>query len=142
MPRQRSTDVAGSDDCGCHGDSLLLLDTATNEPYPPGIPAERATPRRLSRGQAGADNTKDMSRKRPRQSDSAFSTLTPDQQRTWLAYMRVQLRLNYEMNRQLQADSNLSLPDYDVLNALRFEQGRVRHKLLLTTNQEPTQPAK
>jgi hypothetical protein len=26
-----------------------------------------------------------MSRKRPRQSDSAFSTLTPDQQRAWLA---------------------------------------------------------
>ena len=100
-----------------------MLDTATNEPYSPGIPAERATPRRLSRGQAGADNTKDMSRKRPRQSDSAFSTLTPDQQRTWLAYMRVQLRLNYEMNRQLQADSNLSLPDYDVLNALRYASG-------------------
>jgi len=64
-----------------------------------------------------------MSRKRPRQSDSAFSTLTADQQRTWLAYMRVQLRLNYEMNRQLQADSNLSLPDYDVLNALRYASG-------------------
>jgi DNA-binding MarR family transcriptional regulator len=37
--------------------------------------------------------------------------------------MRVQLRLNYEMNRQLQADSNLSLPDYDVLNALRYASG-------------------
>jgi hypothetical protein len=24
MPRQRSTDVADSDDCGCHGDSLLF----------------------------------------------------------------------------------------------------------------------
>ena len=34
--------------------------------------------------------------------------------------MRVRLRLTYEMNRQLQADSNLSLPDYDVLNALRY----------------------
>jgi DNA-binding MarR family transcriptional regulator len=54
---------------------------------------------------------------------SAFSTLRPDQQRAWLAYMRVQLRLNYEMNRQLQADSNLSLPDYDVLNALRYAPG-------------------
>lgn len=32
--------------------------------------------------------------------------------------MRVQLRMNYEMNRQLQADSNLSLADYDVLVAL------------------------
>jgi hypothetical protein len=32
--------------------------------------------------------------------------------------MRVQLRMNYEMNRQLQADSNLSLSYYDVLVAL------------------------
>jgi DNA-binding MarR family transcriptional regulator len=37
--------------------------------------------------------------------------------------MRVQLRLTYEMNRQLQADSNLSLSDYDVLNALRYSPG-------------------
>ena len=37
--------------------------------------------------------------------------------------MRVQLRLTYEMNRQLQADSDLSLPDYDVLNALRYASG-------------------
>jgi DNA-binding MarR family transcriptional regulator len=37
--------------------------------------------------------------------------------------MRVQLRLTYEMNRELQADSNLSLPDYDVLNALRYAPG-------------------
>jgi DNA-binding MarR family transcriptional regulator len=46
--------------------------------------------------------------------------LTRQQQRAWLAYMRVQLRLNYEMNRQLQTDSGLSLADYDVLNALRY----------------------
>jgi DNA-binding MarR family transcriptional regulator len=38
--------------------------------------------------------------------------------RAWLAFMRVQQRLWYEMNRQLQADSRLSLADYDVLNAL------------------------
>jgi DNA-binding MarR family transcriptional regulator len=62
-----------------------------------------------------------MSRKA--KSGSAFSRLTPDQQRAWLAYMRVKLRLTYEMNRQLQADSNLSLPDYDVLNALRYAPG-------------------
>jgi DNA-binding MarR family transcriptional regulator len=37
--------------------------------------------------------------------------------------MRVQLRLTYEMNRQLQADSDLSLSDYDVLNALRYAPG-------------------
>ena len=44
--------------------------------------------------------------------------LTPKQQRAWVAYMRVQLRMSYEMNRQLQADSALSLADYDVLVAL------------------------
>jgi DNA-binding MarR family transcriptional regulator len=44
--------------------------------------------------------------------------LDPDRQRAWLAYVRVQLRMAYEMNRQLQADSNLSLADYDVLTAL------------------------
>src|SRR6201996_4979739 len=54
---------------------------------------------------------------------AAFETLTTDQQRAWLAYMRVQLRLTYEMNRQLQSDSNLSLSDYDVLNALRYAPG-------------------
>ena len=64
-----------------------------------------------------------MSRNRRRSSGFAFSTLTAEQQRAWLAYMRVQLRLTYEMNRQLQADSNLSLPDYDVLNALRYSAG-------------------
>jgi DNA-binding MarR family transcriptional regulator len=32
--------------------------------------------------------------------------------------MRVQLRMNYEINSQLQRDSDLSLPDYHVLNAL------------------------
>ena len=64
-----------------------------------------------------------MSRQAKHRSGSAFRTLRPDQQRAWLAYMRVQLRLTYEMNRQLQADSNLSLSDYDVLNALRYAPG-------------------
>jgi DNA-binding MarR family transcriptional regulator len=49
--------------------------------------------------------------------------LTPEQQETWFAYMRVMLRLSYEMNRQLQTDSALSLPDYDVLNALADSPG-------------------
>src|SRR5579864_9555498 len=64
-----------------------------------------------------------MSREGKGRAGSAFETLTPGQQRAWLAYMRVQLRLTYEMNRQLQADSGLSLPDYDVLNALRYSPG-------------------
>jgi DNA-binding MarR family transcriptional regulator len=49
--------------------------------------------------------------------------LDPDQQRAWLAYMRVQLRMAYEMNRQLQADGSLSLADYDVLTALGAVEG-------------------
>ena len=49
--------------------------------------------------------------------------LTAEQQETWFAYMRVMLRLTYEMNRQLQTDSDLSLPDYDVLNALADSPG-------------------
>src|SRR5258707_2972640 len=46
-----------------------------------------------------------------------------DQQRGWLAYIRVQLRLAYEMNRQLLADSGMSLPDYDVLTGLSVADG-------------------
>ena len=49
--------------------------------------------------------------------------LDHDQQRTWLAFMRVQLRMSFEMNRQLQADSGLSLADYDVLTALSVAAG-------------------
>src|SRR5258705_6793151 len=62
-----------------------------------------------------------MARKRKRGEESAFSKLTPAQQRGWLAFMRLRLRLTYEMNRQLQAETTLSLADYDVLNALRYE---------------------
>jgi len=49
--------------------------------------------------------------------------LDTEEQRAWLAYIRVQLRLTYEMNRQLQADSGLSLADYDVLAALSSSAG-------------------
>ncbi|GAB2627518.1 hypothetical protein Aab01nite_80990 [Paractinoplanes abujensis] len=44
--------------------------------------------------------------------------LDADQQRAWLAFMRVQQRINFEANRQLQTDSGLSLADYDILNVL------------------------
>jgi len=54
---------------------------------------------------------------------SASGWLEGDQQRAWLAYIRVQLRLAYEMNRQLLADSGMSLPDYDVLTALSVAEG-------------------
>lgn len=44
--------------------------------------------------------------------------LTASQNRAWVAYLKVQLRITHEMNRQLQADSELSLSDYDVLVAV------------------------
>ena len=54
------------------------------------------------------------------QQDGARSDvwLSRSQLRAWLAFMGLQQRLGYEMNRQLQGDSGLSLADYDVLNAL------------------------
>jgi DNA-binding MarR family transcriptional regulator len=50
--------------------------------------------------------------------------LTATQQRTWLNYIQVYLRLEYEMNRQLQADSGISLSDYTVMTALSQEPRR------------------
>jgi DNA-binding MarR family transcriptional regulator len=67
---------------------------------------------------------------RPRRSPAAASPwLSPSQLRAWVAYMRVQLRMNYEINRQLQRDSNLSLADYHVLNALSSARD---HRLQIT----------
>src|SRR5271169_171040 len=60
----------------------------------------------------------DMSRKGNQDRARSDVWLRRNELRAWLAYMRVQQRLGYEMNRQLQADSELSLADYDVLNAL------------------------
>ena len=64
-----------------------------------------------------------MSRKGNSGRVPAGGWLEGDQQRAWLAYIRVQLRLSYEMNRQLLADSGISLPDYDVLTALSVADG-------------------
>jgi DNA-binding MarR family transcriptional regulator len=44
--------------------------------------------------------------------------LSAAQLRAFRAFMSVQMRLNYEMNRELQSDTDLSLADYHVLNAL------------------------
>jgi DNA-binding MarR family transcriptional regulator len=59
-----------------------------------------------------------MSRKDTQDGARSNVWLSRSQLRTWLAFMGVQQRLGYEMNRQLQADNELSLADYDVLNAL------------------------
>lgn len=64
-----------------------------------------------------------MSRNGKAGSAPAGGWLDEDQQRAWLAYIRLQLRLAYEMNRQLLADSGMSLPDYDVLTALSVADG-------------------
>lgn len=64
---------------------------------------------------------------------SPYAVMTDDQVRAWYAYMKVQLRLRYEMNRQLQADSDLSLADYDVLVALTSEPSGVMRMAALAT---------
>ena len=50
--------------------------------------------------------------------------LTAEQEATWFAYMRVALRLNYEVNRELQVDSDVSHQDFHVLNALADSPGQ------------------
>jgi DNA-binding MarR family transcriptional regulator len=50
--------------------------------------------------------------------------LPPDKLRAWITYMRLYLRLSYEINRQLQADSDVSLADYHVLTALQNSEGQ------------------
>lgn len=50
--------------------------------------------------------------------DSPFALLEPTQRAAWFSYMRLQLHLRFELNRQLQADSGISLADFDVLVAL------------------------
>lgn len=64
---------------------------------------------------------------------SPYSLMSSDEVRVWYAYMKVQLRLRYEMNRQLHAESGLSLADYDVLVALTSEpSGHMRMAALAT----------
>jgi DNA-binding MarR family transcriptional regulator len=72
--------------------------------------------------------------------------LDDDEQRAWRAFLRMQGRLGAQLNRQLQADSGLSLADYDVLvrltdtpegrrrpfelqRDLQWEQSRLSHHL-------------
>jgi DNA-binding MarR family transcriptional regulator len=55
---------------------------------------------------------------------SSGDGLSAEQEATWFAYMRVALRLNYEINRELQVDSDLSHQDFHVLNALADSPGQ------------------
>jgi hypothetical protein len=54
----------------------------------------------------------------------ASGGLTAEQEATWFAYMRVALRLNYEINRELQVDGDLSHQDFHVLNTLADSPGQ------------------
>jgi DNA-binding MarR family transcriptional regulator len=54
----------------------------------------------------------------PRRKTAQDPWLSATELRAFRAFMRVQMRMNYEMNRQLQSDNDLSLADYHVLNAL------------------------
>ncbi|MBE1502352.1 DNA-binding MarR family transcriptional regulator [Amycolatopsis lexingtonensis] len=54
---------------------------------------------------------------------SPFALLTEAETAAWYAYMKVHLRLEYELNRQLRADSGISLADHHVLVALTSEPG-------------------
>ena len=72
--------------------------------------------------------------------------LTDDEQRAWRAYLRAQTMLAVQLARQLQADSGLSMPEYEVLvhlseapegqlrpfqlgSDLGWEQSRMSHQL-------------
>jgi DNA-binding MarR family transcriptional regulator len=72
--------------------------------------------------------------------------LTPDEQRAWRTYLRMSALLPVRLGRQLQRDSGLSLPEYEVLvqlseapgnrlrpyqlcEALSWEQSRLSHQL-------------
>ncbi|ADJ48400.1 MarR family transcriptional regulator [Amycolatopsis mediterranei S699] len=54
---------------------------------------------------------------------SPFALLSDTETAAWYAYMKVHLRLEYELNRQLRADSGISLADYHVLVALTSASG-------------------
>ena len=53
--------------------------------------------------------------------ESPFALMSPAEVRAWFAYMKVHLRIRYEMNRRLRADTDISLADFDVLVALISE---------------------
>lgn len=59
--------------------------------------------------------------------------LNESQARIWITFMQVQLRLSYEMNRQLLSDGQLQLGDYHVLSALSAApDGRMQVSALAT----------
>src|SRR5580693_8892247 len=92
--------------------------SSTGGPHPCRSSPEGGLHRKSCARRPRAVSSGDMSPNGRTRPAPAGGWLEGDQRRAWLAYIRVQLRLAYEMNRQLLADSGLSLPDYDVLTAL------------------------
>src|SRR6201993_1825089 len=80
-------------------------------------PASSRYPRRMAR-----KGIAEVSRSQRRKT-TQDAWLSAAEGQAWRAFMRVQMRMNYEMNRQLQSDSDLSLADYHVLNALTAAPG-------------------
>lgn len=62
-----------------------------------------------------------MSEPREVPSESPFALLGDEEAAVWYSYMKVHLRLRYELNHQLRTATGLSLADYDVLVALTSE---------------------
>jgi DNA-binding MarR family transcriptional regulator len=65
----------------------------------------------------------------PGKNNAGSQWLDSSQAHVWLTFMQIQLRLNYEMHRQLQDESGLSLADYHVLSAISVAPG---HRLQLS----------
>src|SRR5260221_818313 len=127
-----------------HGDAVEVVpgDHLLSADQPPSLPSNgndggckssARRPRAVSSG--------DMSRNGKTSPAPAGGWLEGDEQRAWLAYIRVQLRLAYEMNRQLLACNGMSLPDYYVLTgAGGGEGGRVAISVLAAPNWQRWSP--
>ena len=60
----------------------------------------------------------------PGKAKRGAAALSPEQAATWFAYMRVVLRMDYEVNRELQIDAGISHQDFHILNALSDSPGQ------------------
>src|ERR1700742_3823983 len=102
VPARRPTDVAGR--IGEGGDAVRA-----------NLRIYARAPRVVKSG--------DVSRNGEAGPEPASGWLDGDQPRAWLGFLQGPQSVAYEMNRQLLADSGMSLPDYDVLTALSVADG-------------------
>jgi len=81
----------------------------------------------LRRARSEGTSQNEVMTKRRSNEPLRVTDLDPEQHRVWIAFMQVSLQLNYEMNRQLVAESELSLSDYHVLSKVhQAPDGRLR----------------